>query len=222
MIILPSLEIVPAKYNVSTNTLLSQIPIDGTGDFTVTRATSPTTGQSTRVNALGQIELVADNVPRLDYPIGGGCPALLVEPSAQNFFFPSDDFASAIITPSSFGLNNFGSGSVSNTTATLDPFGTNLADYIQENTAASTEHRAIFATRPGMVSGTTYTASIFAKSAQRTRLRMYNNASGGGLAAFDLSNGTITFQSGIPRERLQELKTTVTVGLGVHFLIRQV
>ena len=85
MIILPSLEIVPAKYNTSTNTLLSQIPIDGTGDFTVTRATSPTTGRSTRVNALGQIELVADNVPRLDYPIGGGCPALLVEPSAQNF-----------------------------------------------------------------------------------------------------------------------------------------
>lgn len=84
MIILPSLEIVPAKYNTSTNTLLSQIPIDGTGDFTVTRATSPTTGRSTRVNALGQIELVADNVPRLDYPIGGGCPALLVEPAATN------------------------------------------------------------------------------------------------------------------------------------------
>lgn len=82
MIILPSLEIVPAKYNGST--LLSQIPIDGTGDFTVTRATSPTTGQSTRVNALGQIELVADNVPRLDYPISGGCPALLVEPAATN------------------------------------------------------------------------------------------------------------------------------------------
>lgn len=70
MIILPSLEIVPAKYNGST--LLSQIPIDGTGDFTVTRATSPTTGQSTRVNALGLIETVADNVPRLDYHIGGG------------------------------------------------------------------------------------------------------------------------------------------------------
>ena len=82
MIILPSLEIVPAKYNGST--LLSQIPVNGTGDFTVTRATSPTTGQSTRVNALGQIELVADNAPRLDYPIGGGCPALLVEPAATN------------------------------------------------------------------------------------------------------------------------------------------
>jgi hypothetical protein len=82
MIILPSLEIVPAKYNGST--LLSQIPIDGTGDFTVTRATTPTADRSTRVNALGLIETVADNVPRLDYPIGGGCPALLVEPAATN------------------------------------------------------------------------------------------------------------------------------------------
>ncbi len=88
MIILPSLEIVPAKYNGST--LLSQIPIDGTGDFAVTRATSPTTNRSTRVNALGQIELVADNVPRLDYFASDGtvgCPALLVEPSAQNLYF---------------------------------------------------------------------------------------------------------------------------------------
>ena len=82
MIILPSLEIVPAKYDGST--LLSQIPIDGTGDFTVTRATTPTADRSTRVNALGFIETVANNLPRLDYPIGGGCPALLVEPAATN------------------------------------------------------------------------------------------------------------------------------------------
>ena len=105
MIILPSLEIVPAKYNVSTNTLLSQIPIDGTGDFTVTRATSPTTGQSTRVNALGQIELVADNVPRLDYPIGGGCPALLVEPSAVNYLLRSQEFDNASWGKSASGIN---------------------------------------------------------------------------------------------------------------------
>ena len=57
MIILPSLEIVPAKYNTSTNTLLSQIPIDGTGDFTVTRATS-----ATRVNGNGLIEVARTNL----------------------------------------------------------------------------------------------------------------------------------------------------------------
>jgi hypothetical protein len=55
MIILPSLEIVPAKFNGST--LLSQIPIDGTGDFTVTRATS-----ATRVNGNGLIEVAKTNL----------------------------------------------------------------------------------------------------------------------------------------------------------------
>lgn len=55
MIILPSLEIVPAKYNGST--LLSQIPVNGTGDFTVTRATS-----ATRVNGNGLIEVARTNL----------------------------------------------------------------------------------------------------------------------------------------------------------------
>lgn len=194
----PSLLNIPYLYKAGT--LYSQIPESGAGDFTVSRTTT-VANRSTRINKDGFIETVLDNVPRLDYPLGGavnGCPALLVEPSARNFFFPSDDFANGITAPSSFGLNNFGSGSVSNTTATLDPFGTNLADYIQENTTASIEHRALFTGTSGMVSGTTYTASIFAKSAQRTRFRLYNNAGGGGNASFDLSNGTITAQSGIP------------------------
>ena len=192
MIILPSLEIVPAKYNGST--LLSQIPIDGTGDFAVTRATSPTTGQSTRVNALGQIELVADNVPRLDYPIGGGCPALRVEPSAQNQIQQSEDFTAAFHTK--FNLNAFGSGSVANTTATRDPYGTNLADYIQENSATGVVHGIIdiFA---GNVSGTTYTWSVFAKAAERTIINLFNNAGGGGNANFNLITGIATLTAGV-------------------------
>jgi hypothetical protein len=54
------------------------------GDFAVTRSAS---NVATRINSLGFIETVADNVPRLDYPLGGavnGCPALLVEPAATN------------------------------------------------------------------------------------------------------------------------------------------
>ena len=194
----PSLLNIPYLYKAGT--LYSQTPESGAGDFTVQRTTT-VANRSTRINRAGLIELVADNVPRLDYPVGGavnGCPALLVEPSAQNFFWPSDDFANGISTPSAFGLNDFGSGSVSNTSATLDPFGTNLADYIQENSASGIQHRALFSARPGMVSGTTYTASVFAKAAQRTRFRLYNNAGGGGDVSFDLSNGTITAQSGIP------------------------
>jgi hypothetical protein len=81
----PSLLNIP--YVIKAGTLYSQIPETGAGDFTVSRTTSPTANRSTRINADGFIELVNDNVPRLDYPVGGavnGCPALLVEPSATN------------------------------------------------------------------------------------------------------------------------------------------
>ena len=85
----PSLLNIPyrVKGGVSSGLLYSQIPETGAGDFTVTRATTPTAGQSTRINSQGFIELVPDHVARLDYPLGGavnGCPALLVEPAATN------------------------------------------------------------------------------------------------------------------------------------------
>ena len=52
--------------------LLSQVPTSTVGDFDVTRS-----GVATRVNKDGLIEVVAPNVPRLDYS-DGGCPKLLV------------------------------------------------------------------------------------------------------------------------------------------------
>jgi hypothetical protein len=81
----PSLLNIPYLYKAGT--LYSQIPESGAGDFTVSRTTTPTANRSTRINKDGLIELVNDNVPRLDYPLGGavnGCPALLVEPAATN------------------------------------------------------------------------------------------------------------------------------------------
>ena len=89
----PSLLCVP--YRFKTSKLYSQIPDSGLGDFTVTRSAS---NSATRVNAAGLIETVADNVPRLDYPLGGitaGCPALLVEPSAANGILDSSDLTGA-------------------------------------------------------------------------------------------------------------------------------
>jgi hypothetical protein len=80
----PSLLIVPDRYKASK--LYSQIPDNGAGDFTVVRNTT-----ATRVDALGLIESVAANVPRLDYT-GGGCPGLLVEPAATNLLLRSEEF----------------------------------------------------------------------------------------------------------------------------------
>ena len=186
MIILPSLEIVPAKYNTSTNTLLSQIPIDGTGDFTVTRATSPTTGRSTRVNALGQIELVADNVPRLDYPLGGavnGCPALLVEPSASNLLWYSDEFNNV------YWSKSFGTVTQDQTTA---PNGLTTADKYVVTSGASS-NSPIVRTFTFAIN-TTYTLSLFVKKADydTASIRLNTNETGLITNSFNLALGTAT------------------------------
>jgi hypothetical protein len=54
-------------------------------------------GNATRVNSEGLIELVSTNVPRLNYPlIDGvvqGCPSLLLEPQRRNLIQYSEDFS---------------------------------------------------------------------------------------------------------------------------------
>jgi len=80
----PSLILVPARFKTGKlytplATTSGGVVLGASGDFNVTRATT-----ATRVNASGLIEVVASGIPRLDYPIGGGCPALLVEPSGTN------------------------------------------------------------------------------------------------------------------------------------------
>jgi hypothetical protein len=183
---MPTPSLVNIPFITAPNVLFSQIPESGAGDFTVTRTTSPVAGQSTRVNAAGFIELVADNVARLDYPLGGavnGCPALLVEPSAVNLALQSENF-----TPATWGLVNmvaYGSGSVLDSTATRDPYGTNVADFIVPNTTLG-QHRADQTT---VSAAGSYTFSVFLKSGGYDFARLRIGLAG---ANFNLANGTIT------------------------------
>ncbi len=191
----PSLLIVPARFK--TGKLYTQIAttsaglvLGSSGDFNVTRATT-----ATRFNSAGLIESVASGVPRLDYYTSGGtagCPALLVEPSAQNVLLQSEAFNTSWTL---VGLNAFGSGSVANSTGTTDPFGGTNSDYIQENASSGTH--VILQTPAGQVSGTTYTFSCFVKSAERTQVNFLNNAGGGANATFNLSAGTATLGIGV-------------------------
>ena len=172
-------------YRFKAGTLYSQIPESGLGDLTVTRATTPTANLSTRVNASGFIELVANNVPRLDYPLGGianGCPGLLVEPAATNLTVQSENFGT---TWGLVQLLAFGSGSVLNTTATLDPYGTNLADFIVANTVLD-QHRVEQTT---VSAAGSYTFSVFLKAGGYGfgRLRI-----GGIGATFNLTTGAVS------------------------------
>ena len=191
----PSLLIVPARFK--TGKLYTQIAttsagvvLGSSGDFNVTRATT-----ATRFNSAGLIESVASGIPRLDYYTSGGtagCPALLVEASGSNLLLQSEAF-NTTWTP--LGLNAFGSGSVANSSGTTDPFGGTNSDYIQENASAGTH--IILQTPSGQVSGTTYTFSCFAKSAERTQINFLNNAGGGANATFNLSAGTATLGVGV-------------------------
>jgi hypothetical protein len=95
----PSLILVPARFKTGklytpVATTSGGLVLGASGDFNVTRATT-----ATRVNANGLIESVASGVPRLDYYTSGGtagCPALLVEPSAQNLALHSRDLTNAV------------------------------------------------------------------------------------------------------------------------------
>ena len=180
----PSLLIVPARFK--SGKLYSQVPTSGTGDFTVTRATS-----ATRVNASGLIESVASGIPRLDYFASGGvvgCPALLVEPSGSNLALQSENFGT---TWNPANMLAFGSGSVLNTTATLDPYGTNVADFIVGNTTVG-QHR--FDQTTTSVSGS-YTLSVFVKAGGYSFTRLRIGLAG---AVFDLSSGVVvTTDAGI-------------------------
>jgi len=151
----PSLLNIPYLYKAGT--LYSQIPESGAGDFTVQRTTT-VANRSTRINKDGFIETVLDNVPRLDYPLGGavnGCPALLVEPSATNLFQRSEEFNNAYWTPSNV-------TPTPNSTGTLDPFGGNNAELITKTSAVNTV-AGISRGAPFSATGT-HTLSVFIKS----------------------------------------------------------
>jgi hypothetical protein len=83
-----SLLVTPNGYKASK--IYSAKPTDGTGDLAFSRAST-----AMRRNSAGLWEEVANNVPRLQYPVGGGCPSWLFEPQATNSILYSTDFSNA-------------------------------------------------------------------------------------------------------------------------------
>jgi len=126
----PSLLNIPYLYKAGT--LYSQIPESGAGDFTVSRTTT-VANRSTRINKDGLIETVLDNVPRLDYPVGGavnGCPALLVEPSGVNYLLRSQEFDNASWIKNASGINTLIGTNGIEANAAISPDGTQNADRV--------------------------------------------------------------------------------------------
>jgi hypothetical protein len=159
-------------------------PTDGSGDLTVTRATT-----ATRVNSTGLIESVANNVPRIDYT-NGSCPSILVEPQRTNKYPYSEQFDNV------FWLKNRLTVTANNTTA---PDGTNTADKIEDTIGTNSDH--IFNYLMSFTSGVAYTASFYVKNIDINYfcIKFMTNAFGTNKdVIFNIQNGTITRQdSGI-------------------------
>ena len=167
-----SLIITPNGYKAGK--LYSIVPSDGSGDMTVTRATT-----ATRVNSAGLIESVASNVPRLDYS-NGTCPSILVEPQRTNLLIYSEQLDNA-------------SWLTSNATVTantsVSPDGNTTADTITSNANGGGD-----VYRSMTVSGV-HTLSAYFKAGTTDKCRLGSTI--GGEATFNLTNQTYTIFNAI-------------------------
>jgi hypothetical protein len=174
MSLFDSASLVVTPNGTKASKLYSIIPTDGSGDLTVTRATT-----STRVNSSGLVYTVSNNVPRLDY-LNSTCPSILVEPQKTNLFTYSEDFTNAVWIKV---------GATINANSTTAPDGNTTADKLTEDSSTGIHTAAVLA---GQATGGDYTFSVFVKAAGRTKFQLAEAFSIGGNVNFDLTAGTAT------------------------------
>ena len=181
MSLFDSASLVVTPNGVKAGKLYSVKPTDGSGDLNVVRATT-----ATRVNSYGLIESVATNVPRLDYT-NGSCPSILVEPQRTNLFLRSEEF----------NTTNWIKGNATITqNTTIAPDGNLTADKLVEDTANNTH---IVRQAVTVISGTTYTFSVFLKKAERSKaLLLFFGGFPTTVLQIDLDNKTISNGTGTP------------------------
>ena len=177
-----SLALIPSGTKASK--LYSVLPANGDGDFNATRGST-----ATRVNKDGLIETVADDTPRLDYPLTNGivgdCPHLLLEPSRRNL---ATDSKLALLTGGSSGsISTTGDGASTDVTLSNGLTGKKIT--------VSSSGRSYLNITCTVVSGTEYTVSIFVENyLGASQSNFIDILSGGGGEDFSsdlISNGRI-------------------------------
>ena len=176
----PKLCLIPAAQG---SKLFSVLPSSGVGDFDFTRS-----GSATRINSQGLIETVSNGQSRLNYPmIDGkvvGCPHHILEPQRTNLITYSEDFSNSYWTKSNTLITS---------NSVISPDGTLNADKFVED-FSNTAHR-LFANQIAVVSGSSYTFSLFAKYKNRQYLQLTFNGTqfnSTQFATFDLINGVVS------------------------------
>jgi hypothetical protein len=169
---LASLVLVPSGYK--SGKVYSQKPQTTDGQLAFTRAST-----ATRVNASGLVEAVASGVPRLDY-LNSTCPKLLLEPQRSNVMTYSEAIDNADWTKRNATVT---------ANAVNGPDGTLSADKLAEDSSTDQHDFYQYFAAAG---GTTYTASFFAKAAERQYCTFVWSSAilPTGVQYFNLSNGT--------------------------------
>ena len=161
----PTIAMIPSGYKAGT--VYSVLPVDGTGDFDFTRASS-----ATRVNESGLIETVATGVPRLDYT-GGGCPSLLLEPQSTNLIPYSEAFDNAAWSKTRCTIDSGGHTSPSGESDAFKMTATDDDARLQDGSEAA---------------GVVYTQSIYVKSATGSNVSGQVDFTGVDIQTFTATN----------------------------------
>jgi hypothetical protein len=172
-----SLLVTPNGYKASK--IYSAKPTDGTGDLAFSRAST-----AMRRNSAGLWESVANNVPRLQYPVGGGCPSWLFEAQATNIFTDNTTY----LTPTFI-------DATLNSVNNISPAAANTAGLFYEDAVTSFDH--YFALSLGPVSGN-YTYSLYVKGEGRDycQLAIVDNSTPY-RPIFKLSDNTVVNNGGL-------------------------
>ena len=143
-----SIILTPTAYDNSK--VLCVKPSDGSGVFSFSRAT-----EATRINSLGLVEVVADNLPRINYE--GGCGSWLFEPQSTNLYLNSETLSTQTITTTAnqYSVSFYGTGTITfSGTHTGSLIGTGLNDRVTATFSATA------GTLTSTVSGTVTKAQI--------------------------------------------------------------
>jgi hypothetical protein len=160
------------KNGFKAGKLYTQKPLSAADAFVVDRNLA-----AYRINQSGVLELMAANVPRVDYK--NGCPEILIENEATNSLIRSEEFNTTAWS------NRFGLSISAN--AINAPNDTLTADRVIENSANSDHY---FYQTASVTAGTTYTMSLFVKNNGRRYCYLLDGYTANG-RFFDLQEGLV-------------------------------
>ena len=165
----PKLAMIPTGYKAGK--VYSVLPESGVGDFTFDRDS-----KATRVNEDGLIEVMDNDVPRLDYT-DGGCPSLLLEPERTNLIQYSEDFSQSYWSKSASTITS---------NAAISPDGTLNASLFESTGAAGYMYPST-----GILSSAangTFTYSIYAKEGNTSSFTILISAAANYTGDFNLTS----------------------------------